>query len=207
MKLKDGNSEQLSLSDHYNAALKLHNQEFRTLGERISAFLIAQSILVAGFVMILTNKQLFPMAFDIIALGIILAGTLYGLLHHWAGKLGSEAALAWRKYMRELEGDQAKAPWNWLHGELRGGLQKGFFKRAPLPSNWLGAPMIFLGVWSFFYSYVVFNYIQVLFHPELAQYHQMHPVCFMIYSGVVLGFIVTAWVFLILGLIKWLTQR
>ena len=152
----------LSPADEYNAAVQLHNQEFRALGERTTAFLIAQSILVAAFVHILTGRGHFPIAFEVIALGIIVIGILYCVLHYLAGQSGSQAAFRWRQYMmRHIENNDQDAPWNWFYdhcehtheGERHRNIlarllcEKCLLKRRPLPTAWLISPAIFFMAW------------------------------------------------------------
>ncbi|MBA7468520.1 MAG: hypothetical protein GH158_05555 [Dehalococcoidia bacterium] len=168
---KQGELDRLPES-HYNAAVQLHNQEFRTLGERTTAFLIIQSILIAGFFTVLVNPTWFPSAFPFIILGISIAGVLFCISHHISGKTGSQAAFKWKQYMLYIENKRQDAPWNWVynccsdnhekHGEPR---KRNLFRRllcrrcllerSPLPSSWITTPAIFLMVWFCASLYVV----------------------------------------------------
>ena len=152
--------EHLNQADQYNAALQLHNQEFRTLGERANAFLITQSILVAAFVYFATRQNI--AAPEFIAWGVILAGIWLCFVYYLAGKSGSQAALWWREYMRNMENSQQFMPWNWMynqythkHGQERYRnllrrltCERCWLERSPLPIVWLITPAIFLAVWG-----------------------------------------------------------
>jgi len=169
----------LTPAESYNAALQLHNQEFRTLGERNYAFLIAQSILVVALVTVLVNSKLFPYALIFIMWVIIMAGILFCISHHLAGRAGSTAAFIWRQYMLDIERNQQDTPWNWVynyceerhkkHGEppqkrkvctwLRSLLtrlkcDRCLLERSPLPIVWLITPGIFAGIWFAFSFYI-----------------------------------------------------
>jgi len=156
--------------NYYNAAVQLHNNEFRTLGERANTFLLTQSIFIAGLVLLLINLKKVPIAFDIIAMGIIVTGVMFCLLHIRAGRSGAIAAYGWRKYMLHLEKryNYPDKPWrrfseytykkdkptncclkklwrkylSWLTKE------GDFVKCLPLPSIWLFSPIMFLVVWT-----------------------------------------------------------
>lgn len=170
--------EQLHLSERYNAAIQLHNQEFRTLGERNNAFLITQSILVAAFVYIVTSQNL--VAPEFIAWGIILAGIWLCCFYCQAGRSGSQAAFRWRQYMRRMENKQPLTPWNWVyddskhkHGqETRRNLlrrltcERCLLERSPLPIAWLISTAIFLAVWggATCYIHVIGDFSLCLYH-------------------------------------------
>lgn len=154
-------------AESYNVAVQLHNQEFRTLGERTMAFLIVQSILVAAFVTILTippstMKETLPYAFYPFASGIIVVGISYCFLQYLAGRSGSQAAFRWRQYMRHIENNHPDTPWNWFYADCqhthserkfkgwwsRRHCERCLLERPPLPSSWLISPAIFLLAWA-----------------------------------------------------------
>ena len=146
----------LSPADEYNVALQLHNQEFRTLGERTNAFLIVQSLLVAAFAMIRINPELFPYAFPLITGGISIVGILFCFLHYGAGRLGSRAAFRWRQYMIRVENHHPDAPWSWFYGETQcARCERRLLNKPPLPSAWLISPAIFFLVWLAAIAYIL----------------------------------------------------
>ena len=154
----------LKTQEAYNAAVQLYNQEFRTLGERTTAFVIIQSILVAAFVAVLVNPNWFPYAFEFITFGISIVGILFCISHHVAGRSGSTVAFMWRQYMRGLESNHQDAPWKRVydyckaehkkHGEAqlknlwtRLQCERCLLERSPLPTAWIVTPFIFLMIW------------------------------------------------------------
>jgi len=169
----------LTPAESYNAAVQLHNQEFRTLGERNNAFLIAQSILVVALVTLLTYQHLFPLALEFFIWGISIVGSLFCLFHHLAGRSGSQAAFRWRQYMSLLETGQTDTPWKQFyeycedehkkHGKARiknlwTRLQcdRCLLERSPLPTAWITTPAIFAAIWVFVSSYIT----KRLFMPD-----------------------------------------
>jgi hypothetical protein len=160
-------------TESYNAALQLHDQEFRTLSERTNIFLISQSIFVAALALLLTSQQCLPVDLDIPALGIVIAGTLYCLLHHKAGLQGSRGALIWREYMLKIEAGNNNAPWKWFYKTYRSKqYSECLLVRPPLPSAWLVSPSIFMLLWLGAPFYVYFNHTPTLSIEELAKLHQ-----------------------------------
>jgi len=179
----------LKTQEAYNAAVQLYNQEFRTLGERTTAFLIVQSILVAAFVTVLiipapTIEETLPYAFYLVLIGIIVVGILFCVLYYLAGRSGAQAAFRWRQYMLYIEHNQQDTPWNWVynycdeehkkHGEppqkrkvytwlrnlfTRLQCERCLLERPPLPSAWLFSPAIFLMVWASAIIYIVLSYM------------------------------------------------
>ena len=190
--------------DSYNAALQFYNQEFGALGERTNAFLIVQSIFVAAFGLLLASQQPPPIAFDVLTLGIIIAGISYCALHQQAGQSGSRGALLWREYMRHIESDQPDAPWKWFYSMYR---QKSYpnylLERPPLPSAWLASPAIFASVWFGALLYVVFNYILAQRVEELAQYHRVSCWLFAILTFVAVTFLVITIFLIVRGFVMW----
>jgi len=163
--MSDNNGDRLKISDYYKAAVDLHNQEFRTLGERANAFLITQSILVAAFVYIVKSQNLVGREF--IAWGIILAGIWLCLVYCLAGSSGSQAAFRWRQYMLSLE--KQDGPWGWFYARyhhkyngkgirhflLQFCCERCLLERSPLPIVWLITPAIFFAVWFGATYYIV----------------------------------------------------
>lgn len=151
-----GEGDEQWRSTWYSAAVQFYNQELIVIGQRTMAFLIVQSILVAAFVTILINPNLFPYAFPLIAGGISIVGILFCVLHYLAGQLGSQAAFRWRQYMRRIENEHPDATWNWFHRECEGtGLERQLLDKPPLPSTWLISPVIFFLVWLGAIAYIV----------------------------------------------------
>ena len=105
----------VSKAESYSAAVQLHNQEFRALGERTAAFTIVQSIFIPALGTILINHSWFPHFAIIIIWVINTFGALFCLFHHLAGRSGSRAAYTWRQYMLFLEKGQNTTPWSWLY--------------------------------------------------------------------------------------------
>jgi hypothetical protein len=102
--------------NYYEYAGQLHNQEFRTIGERSNSALIVQSILISGIILILINeKHIFGYIFSYVITGIIFIGALISLFLHISGKEGAKSAFAWRRYMRRLEAGEKGKPWNWFY--------------------------------------------------------------------------------------------
>jgi len=161
----------LSPVESYNAALQLHNNEFRTLGDRANTFLLTQSILFAALILILVNYGNVPIPLDITIMGIILLGILFCMLYIRAGRSGAYAAYGWRKYLLHLENKHPDAPWNWFSEYFENKTKKAkeanrcitkFYREhlwwitdeghlakcLPLPSSWLFSTSAFLVVWT-----------------------------------------------------------
>jgi hypothetical protein len=151
----------------YNAALELHNHEFRTLGERSSLFVVIQSILIGGLALTITGQGVFGYIFPYTVPGISLVGAIICLIQYKSGLSGSENAFLWRQYMLSIEHDTCDAaqnnmPWNWFYNRYRG---PGSLKKFPLPSVWLYTPTVFTVVWSFASAYIP---IRILFDTSFA---------------------------------------
>lgn len=169
-------------SDRYNAAIQLHNNEFRTLGDRANTFLLTQSILFAALILILVNYGNVPIPLDIIIMGVILLGILFCMLYIRAGRSGAYTAYAWRKYLLHLENKHPDAPWNWLSEYFENKTKKAkeanccitkFYREhllwitdeghlakcLPLPNSWLFSTSLFLVVWAAAtaYTYIVLD--------------------------------------------------
>lgn len=92
----------------YQTTAEFYKEEMATLGWRTNVFIVAQSILVGGFILLLTNRSDFiklapPNSFLWFAIGIALVGFLYCIVHYFSGKSAATAAEFWRAYMYELE--------------------------------------------------------------------------------------------------------
>ncbi len=177
-----GQQALFSSADGYNAAVQLHNNEFRTLGERANAFLLTQSILIAAFFLIRINQEEATIPFVIITMVVILIGIAFCVLHIRAGRSGAYAAYGWRKYMLHLENKYPDAPWNWFSKYFEDKSKKAegancfikFYgkhlwwltgegslaKCLPLPSSWLFSPPLFLLVWTGATAYIFILYFQ-----------------------------------------------
>lgn len=160
--------------ERYSAAVQLHNQEFRTLGERTTAFLIVQSILVAAIVhVIISESSVLPYAFIGVVSGIIFIGALYCLLQYKAGRMGSQAAFRWRRYMLYIEKkkEKRKAPWEWFYEQCKQPKIEDWEKpstgkktseakllyKLPWPYTWLASPAIFSSVWCGAAVYIIYR--------------------------------------------------
>lgn len=103
-----------------------------TLGWRTNVFIVAQSILVGSFILLLVNRSHFlswapANAFLVFAIGIALVGLLYCIVHYLSGKSAATAAEFWRAYMYELEEEmmgrgnsEVDTPWHALCKYYRG---------------------------------------------------------------------------------------
>ena len=148
--------------EYYNAALELHNHEFRALGERSSLFAVIQSILISGLALTITGQGVFGYIFPYTVPGISLVGAVICLIQYRSGLSGSENAFLWRQYMLGIENDTCDAPrnnmpWNWFYHRYS---NPGLLKQFPLPSVWLYTPTVFMVVWSFASAYIP---IRILF--------------------------------------------
>lgn len=193
----------LTQAESYNTAIQLHNQEFRTLGERTNSFLIVQSILVAAFVMIRVNPELFPYAFPLISGGISMVGILFCVLHYSAGKLGSQTAFRWRQYMLHIENRHPDAPWNWFYKDCKdAGLERRLLDKSPLPSAWLISPAIFFLVWLGAIAYIV---VVCSTSPDFCMFFPLCalPLCVLVFLIVV----VAIFLFIVSGVAYWLLRR
>jgi len=142
--------------ERYNAALELHNHEFRTLGERSNLFAVIQSILISALVLIMIGQEEFGYVFPYTVAGISLVGAIICFLHYKSGLSGSENAFLWRQYMLSIENDVSDTPpdnmpWKWFHDKYRG---PGSLKKFPLPTAWLFTPTIFMFVWFLASAYI-----------------------------------------------------
>ena len=142
--------------ERYNAALELHNHEFRTLGERSNLFAVIQSILISALVLIMIGQEEFGYIFPYTVAGVSLVGAIICFLQYKSGLSGSENAFLWRKYMLSIENEVSgtpsdNMPWKWFHDRYRG---PGSLKKFPLPSAWLYTPTIFTLVWLVGSAYI-----------------------------------------------------
>lgn len=197
--MSNNDEDRLSKADCYNAAVQFRNEEFRTLGQRVNAFLITQSILVAAFVYMVTSQNL--VAPEFIAWGIILAGIWLCFFYCQAGRSGSQAAFKWREYMRHIENKESLTPWNWLydhykhkHGQdtrknlvVRLICQKCWLERSPLPIAWLISPAIFWAVWAgaTYYIHAIEGLSLSWYHTASIRISLAAVASYIIYTGVV----------------------
>lgn len=172
----------MNSAESYNAAIQLHNHEFGTFNGKNNAFVIVQSILIAAFVTLLVYKTSFPLAFDIVAIFIIMVGATYCFVHHRAGQSAAIAAFTWRQYLLTLENNQDLLPLTSFFGQYTHthntnwwsqlNCERCLLERLPLPSAWLLTPSLFLFWWLFILIYIVVNYSQGYIHPTQVMYHQ-----------------------------------
>lgn len=160
-------------NERHGAAVQFYNQELNTISQRNTAFLIVQSILIAAFATLLVNADKFPWALAMFMWALSVAGSLFCLFHHVAGRSGARTASNWRRYMRLIESGQINAPWNRFdqycdddeHAQhikipkksqaclrlrnLYFGLQcdRCLVQRLPLPHIWIITPAIFASGW------------------------------------------------------------
>ena len=142
--------------ERYNAALELHNHEFRTLGERSNLFAVIQSILISALALIMIGQEEFGYIFPYMVAGVSLVGAIICFLQYKSGLSGSENAFLWRQYMLSIENDVSDTPsdnmpWKWFYDRYRG---PGSLKKFPLPSAWLYTPTIFMLVWFVASAYI-----------------------------------------------------
>jgi len=142
--------------ERYNAALELHNHEFRTLGERSNLFAVIQSILISALFLIMIGQDEFGYIFPFTVAGISLVGAIICFLHYKSGLSGAENAFLWRQYMLSIENDVSNTPpenmpWKWFHHKYRG---PGSLKKFPLPTAWLFTPTVFTAVWLLASAYI-----------------------------------------------------
>jgi len=173
---------------YYNAGIEQHSNEFRTLGDRANTFLLTQSILLTAFMLLLINRTIFPILFDIIRIGIILLGIFFCWLYIRAGRSGAYSAYAWRKYLLLLENEHPYAPWNWFYDYFNNKTEKAkkeanccitkflmkhcaslidegaLAKKLPLPSSWIFSTSAFLVIWACAFFYVLIDYGMVYCH-------------------------------------------
>jgi hypothetical protein len=165
----------LPTKDHinfYETALEFYVHEVRTLGERTNAFLVFQSIFVAAVVLLVASKQEFPIAFDILTLGIVFIGAISCILHHMAGKSGAQTSSIWRSILINLEIGQPNAPLNRFREiYFNNNYPSYMLDQIPLPSAWLIYPAIFVGVWVGIFLYTLFNFL-IAQNNEQKQFHQ-----------------------------------
>jgi len=142
--------------EYYNAALELHNHEFRTLGERASLFTVIQSILISALALIIIGQEVFGYIFPYMVPGISLVGAIICFIQYKSGLSGSENAFLWKQYMLSIENDayntiQDNMPWHWFYHRYS---NPRLLKKFPLPSVWLYTPIIFMVVWFFASAYI-----------------------------------------------------
>lgn len=142
--------------EYYNAAMELHNHEFRTLGERSSLFAVIQSILISALALIITGQWMFGYIFPYTVPGISLVGAIFCLIQYKSGLSGSENAFLWRQYMLSIECDARdippnNMPWHWFYHRYS---NPGLLRKFPLPSVWLYTPTVFMFVWSCASAYI-----------------------------------------------------
>lgn len=218
-------------TESYSAAVQLHNQEFRALGERTAAFVIVQSIFLPAFGMILINPHWFPHAAIIILWGINIFGALFCLFHHLAGGSGSRAAYSWRKYMLVLEGTENATPWKWLYNEYyrqreleesyissRWSLckltakllsrfrdERRLLDRTPLPIAWIMIPSLFIAIWFGIGIYITTRMFMA--SDPLLAYPIMPILPYQIISIAILVGIAAIMLIFICGYVKWRSEK
>jgi len=140
---------------YYEYAVQLHNQEFRTLGERTNSALIVQTILMSSLILILVyEKSILGYILPYVVTGVVFIGALIMSLLHFSGKEGSKSAFTWLRYMRALERGERGKPWSWFDKHRndfrkdRGVGNSGLTHKLLLPSSWIIIPSILLFVWS-----------------------------------------------------------
>lgn len=170
---KPQSNQPITPVESYSAAVRFRTNETRALSERTAAFLIVQSILVAAFVHIITipetnTNQLFPYAFYPVTFGISIIGTLFCILYHVAGMMGSLAASRWRLYMQHIEIKQTDTPWNWFFTKTEIGYEKRLLGRLPFPIAWLCSPALFFMVWGCAIIYLILRLMPQIGFPWLS---------------------------------------
>lgn len=148
----------------YSAAVQFYNQELSNIGQRNSAFLVVQSILIVALATFLSNSAQFPYVLIAIVWAICILGSLFCLLHFVSGRTGAMVASNWRRYMSHLENRESNAPWvvfySYSKEEKRGRCSIGLsvedlLKRTPWPSTWIITSIAFAVVWFGISIYLV----------------------------------------------------
>jgi len=141
----------------YKTATELYTSSLRALEQRSGAFLLIQSFLIAGYVLLLTrcNNELNIFMYIIVGIGIITCFSFF-----IAGNTTSIDTAIWRSYMRMLEKNEHnenrsdELPWVYYNKEYRertkgalGKLLRTALDKLPGPTLWLGLPAFFITAW------------------------------------------------------------
>jgi len=137
--------------DRFKAAVDLYTCSIRALEQRSMAFLIVQSLLVAGYVTLLArcNAERGVIAV-IIAMGIIFCFAFF-----IAGKTTSIDASAWRSCIKQMDNttsDPVTESKLWscykaAYSKQSDCVTRGAPDRLPGPTLWIFQPAVFLAVW------------------------------------------------------------
>ncbi len=166
----------VSKVDQYNTAVQFYNQEINMIAQRTNVFLLTQSILLVALVTFLGKAGLFPYALVFILWGISLLGSVFCLLHCFAGRNGAMAALYWQQCMEELD----CLPTLWArvkrvsedvskhekHAQKKNLCNliprmlcwRCLLDKPPFPSSWLITPWLFSLVWAGVSAYILRRY-------------------------------------------------
>ena len=154
----------------YKSYIQLYTQELAAIGQRSQAFLVGESIMVTAFVTLIANQRAFPVAFDILSLGLALIAIWYCTTHHLAGESGAQSAFIWREMAEAGEKGEEHAPFTEFWKLYR---QRQFnarmANRPPLPHAWLTTPTLFLLLWAGGVGYVIANYVMSLGNSDLME--------------------------------------
>jgi hypothetical protein len=155
----------------YNSAVQLYSQEIKTINDRNSSFLLTQSILLVAFIQITIGRNIFPIAYEILAVTVGLVATIFCFLYYKAGSSGSVSALKYKKFLIEAETNSdiklltnIYIPKKHTHSNFDGKCEICYFERSPLPHSWLWTTYIFLLLWSTVLVYI-FTSLLIRFNP------------------------------------------
>ena len=199
-----GNGNEGVNATWYSAAAQFYNQELSNIGQRTAAFLIVQSILLAAFVPLLTNQQQLPIAFDIVAVGITIVGSMFCIIHYQSGESGAQTAFVWREYLLDRENGHDDAPFHQFWELYRQRLfSQSTAGRPPMPVAWLVTPAIFVVVWLCALGYVISNYVLAQGNVDLEPFHQVPCWLFSILAFVAFLIIIVTVIMLFRGFRGW----
>jgi len=157
--------------DLYGTATELYTSSLRAMEQRSTAFLTAQSLLVAGFAVLSTNFQpnqmlgLFSPILIVAGIGLV-----YAMVFFFLHEITSKDTAYWRAYMRFLEGKSCaqdvvpveERSWRLFYKCTKN--QKGCCKlvswegasgKLPGPILWLGSPAIFCVLWIWLLWWII----------------------------------------------------
>jgi len=158
----------MELSDKYHFAILMHNKEFAILGQRTNAFLLVQSILMGGFILILVNSDSFYGSFELFAIAVAMMGLLFCIMNIKGGWASASSAMKWRVYIMSLENGDAEAPFNSFISEFKHNHKdSGFHLNCegcqinvlPYPTSWLFNSFIFIFSWFAGVAYILISHI------------------------------------------------
>lgn len=164
--------------DKYHFALLMHNKEFAILGQRTNAFLLVQSILMGGFILILIYRTSFNSFFELLSIALAVIGLVFCIMNIKGGMASSSSALKWRKYLIVLENGDKEAPFHSFISKFEHSHKDNGFhfncegcqiNVLPYPTSWLFNSFIFIFSWFAGIAYIVISYIAKQYSLESCQ--------------------------------------